>query len=497
MSLESGILRIKRVAFPVTAVALFVATADGCAALLHIQDWNDPRWILAGLLAAIADAALVSNLLDWQKKRRLSALLFAAIFMFVSGMASVNFWWRHIRGSEKTTEVFSLQQTVALQALLPLRDRLQEAAAGLSQLAAYSRDMSEREVKNGDTCGIHAKIPGPRQRFRTDDARFFAGLQNDIAAVPARLSAEIETVRTLRPVPEQTLEQDAGRLRHAMTNAYSVTRDPALGRIADTLRKRVADDNLDRLEGKTRFNCADASIRSQAGNVIARLDAVLNARLPEISVPNFTSATDGLRVLGLIFDYSSWGKPGGLSVTDAGIIFIALIIELALYSSSRGFARQVATDRRLRDLPLELNFIPDAALGFVRALMEEPDPHVRDFCAGLARYTARIGLQDRLIVAHGCSDPRAVALAWRAPALAAIDGWLERDRLVLGFLINMIGWWKWPETRGCSRRETFKVNRETLDELHLAEIVSRMRAKDVPFSPQPQDNWPGYQQAAE
>ena len=363
-----------------------------------------------------------------------------------------------------------------------------EAVTGLAQLSSYSSGLADREVKDGNTCGVSPKVEGPRQRFRKRDADFFAGLQRDLSPIPPRIKAEIEAVRALRPVPGETIAADAARLRLALSNAGSVLRDPAIPRIADELRNRINDDGMDRWEGRVKFNCADAAIKSQAGNALSRIEKLPTLNI-QVTAPDFTSASEGLRIVPLLLDFRTWGQKGGISPVDAAVVFFAILIELALFWTARGFARDMRPERMLERLPGRIVLVPDDALDFVRALTEDPDPRVRELCRLLQRYQARIGFSDRLVVSHGCEDKRANDLAWYAPTLVEV-GWLTHDRWVFLPFVNAVGWWKWPETRGCDRRETFRIEGNAFDELHLAEVIARMRDRKQPPPPQPGTNWP-------
>jgi hypothetical protein len=485
--IESIMLKLKRVGFPLAALVLFIATADGAAALMHASPWDAVRWSLAVLFAAVLDTVLIGTVLDWQKTRSFLAFLFMLIFMAASGLASTNLWYRFMRGAEKTVELFELQRDPVLGELIALHDRVNDAVTGLAQLSTNSNSLADREVKEGNTCGIAAKIPGPRQRFRKRDADFFAGLQSDLSLIPPRLKAEIEAIRALRPVPGETVAADAGRLRLALSNAASVLRDPAIPRIADELRKRINEDGVDRWEGRTKFNCADPSIKIQAGNALARIEK-LPALNIQVTVPDFTKPSEGLRIIPLLLDFRSWGQKGGMSAVDATAVFFAMLLELALFWAARGFARDMRPERVLERLPAQLELVPDDALEFVRTLTGEPDSRVRELCRLLQRYQTRIGFSDRLVVSHGCKDKRVDDLAWYVPALVQ-TGWLAHDRWVFLPFVNAVGWWKWPETRGCDRRETFRIERNVFDELHLAEVIARMRERKQPPPPQPDSNW--------
>ncbi len=475
MIAESFMFKLKRLGFPIAAIVLFIATSDGFAALLQAKDWDLKRWGLAVLLAAVLDAVLISSILEWLKTRAFTALLAMAVFMTASAAASTNFWYRLIRGSEKTVEIFDVQRDTALQQMIFVRDRIDEAKSGLSGLSAYSGSMALREVAKGDTCGQFAAIPGPRQRFRQADANFFAGLEHDLSAIPPRISAEIDAVRALHPEPGVTLAAALDRLRLALSSVASVLHDPALPQIADLLHKRIAEDQLDRKDGKTTFNCADPAIRAQAANALARIEK-LPATTIEVSVPDLTSPSESLHVLKLLADWRTWGEKGGLSFTDGAVLAFAVLLEIALLWSARSSARGLRPERVLEELGPAIEFVPDTALGFIRALIDEPDPRVRWFFRVLARYIAHIGFHDRLVVAHGCQDARTIDLAWVLPTLVAI-GWARRDRWLPNILVDAIGWWRWPETRGCERRETFRINRAAFDELHLGEVIARMRTQ--------------------
>jgi hypothetical protein len=397
------------------------------------------------------------------------------LFMLASGVASTNFWFRLIRGSEKTIEIFELQRDATLQQLIFVRDRIDETKSGLAGLSEYSQTMATREVAKGNSCGQFAAIPGPRQRFRNGDANFFAGLEHDLSSIPPRIAAEIDAVRALQPRPGETLLADLDRLRLALNNVASVLHDPALPQIAEALRKRIAEDPLDRKESKTVFNCADPAIRAQAANALARIEKLPTTTI-DVAAPDFTSPSESLHVLKLVASWRTWGEKGGLSVSDGAVLAFAVLLELALLWSARGFARGLRPERVLEELGPAIDLVPDTALGFIRALIDEPDPRVRWFFRLLARYSTTIGFHDRLVVAHGCKDARTVDLTWLVPTLVAI-GWAKRDRWVPGFLVDVIGWWNWPETRGCERRETFRINRAAFDELHLGEVIARMRAQ--------------------
>lgn len=480
---ENAMLKVKRIGFPLSALVLFIATVDGAAAVMHAKAWDPAGWGFALLFAAVLDSVLIGALLEWQKTRGLLALLFMLIFMAASGLASTNLWYRFMRGAEKTAEVFELQRDPILVELIVLHDRLDEATTGLAQLSSYSSALADREVKDGNTCGVSPKVPGPRQRFRQRDADFFAALQRDLSPIPPRIKAEIEAIRALRPVPGETIAADAARLRLALSNAGSVLRDPAISRIADELRKRINEDGVDRSEGRVKFNCADAAIRNQAGNALSRMEK-LPALNIQVTATDFTNASEGLRIVPLLLDFRSWGQKGGASPVDAAVLFFAILIELALFWTARSFARDMPPDRVLERLPRQLKLVPDDALAFVRALIGDPDPRVRDLCRLLQRYQARIGLCDRLVVAHGCADKRVDDLAWYAPTLVEAK-FISHDRWVFLPFVNAVGWWKWPETRGCDRRETYRIERNAFDELHLAEVIARMRDRQQPRPPHP------------
>ena len=313
------------------------------------------------------------------------------------------------------------------------------------------------------------------------DANFFAGLEHDLSAIPPRITAEIDAVRALHPQPGATLPADIDRIRLALGNVTSVLHDPALPQIAEQLRKRIAEDQLGRKEGKTTFNCADQAIRAQATNALARIEK-LPATTIDVSVPDLTSPSESLHVLKLLANWRTWGENGGLSFSDGAVLAFAVLLEIALLWSARGFARGLRPERVLEELAPAIDLVPDTALGFIRALIDEPDPRVRRFFSVLARYTATIGFHDRLVVAHGCKDSWTVDLAWVLPTLVAI-GWAKRDRWLPSILVDAIGWWRWSETRGCERRETFRINRAALDELHLGEVIARMRARGQASDP--------------
>jgi hypothetical protein len=484
--LVTMMLKLKRLGFPIAMLVLFIASTDGFVALLQAQGWDPWRWGLAVLLAVLVDIMLAVSILEWHRSPSLSAGIAMLAFMAFSGGASVNLWYRTIRGAEKTTEIFDVQRDAVLRDLIIVRDRIAEAKSGLSGASAYSKRMADDEKSTGNTCGKSRGDPGPRQRFRDADANFFASLERDLSSIPPRISAEIDTVRALQPQPGKTLAADLGRLRLAVGNAESVLHDPALPRIAEALRNRIAEDTVDRREGKIVYNCADPAIRSEAGNVLARIQKLPTAT-SQVVVHDLTSPSETLSVFGL-FNPKNWGEKGGLSVADILIIAFSVFCEFAAFWSGRGFARGLKPERSLEHLPAAIDFDPDTALRFIRALTDQPDPRVQWFCRVLTRYQASIGLHNRLFVAYGCTDQRMIDLAWAAPILVAI-GWLKRDRWLPGLLVTGIARWKWPETRGCERRETFRIEQTVFDELHVAEVVARMREQYRTVEPGANISW--------
>lgn len=467
-------LKIKKIGFPLTALFLFVATADGIGALLNAHFLDVWSWALALSLAAVVDAVLISALLDWLKTRRLVALSFMLLFMGVSGAASINFWYRQIRGSEKTVELFNLERDNVLQGLVTLRDRLAEAGNGLANLAEHSKKMAKREVEGGDTCERQTqKKPGPRQRFRDSDAMFFEGLNKDLEPIPPRLDTEIAVVRGLAPNAGPTLIEADRRIKQAATTASSIVNDPALGHIVSELRRRVAEDQNNRVDGRTTFNCADSTVRTLAGTAIARIEKLPKMR--PIVIVDWSKPGGGLGILPLLVNFTTWGTPGGLSGVDAIVVLLAVLVELALVWTARGVARAVPPERVLPHLQCSTSEFSDGALAFVRELSRAPDPEIRELAEIIERYRIRFLLVgDVIVVSVGSNDARAQKLEWLAPILVAV-GWARRTRMLPNSMFRAIAWWRWKETRGCQRRDVFRLDIAAMDELRLAEVLSRMR----------------------
>jgi hypothetical protein len=468
-------LTFKRIAFLVTALVLFAATADGFFALFNTHFPNPWAWglALALALAAIVDGVLIGALLKWMKTRGFAALVALLVLMGISCAASTNFWYRQIRGFEKTIELFNLQRDRAMEGLIAMRDRLEDAHNGLEALAAHSRKMANREGSRGDSCErLRAKAAGPRQRFRTADAVLFEGLQQDLAPLPSRLRAEIETVRALRPQTGQTLVRAERQLQLAAANASSIVGDPVLTRIASQLRQRIDEEQESKVDGKVAYNCADSTIRTLAGTAVARLENLPN--LPRIAVYDWSNPGAGLGLIPMVLNVQTWGTPGGLSGMDAVVVLLAVFVELALCWTARGFAHAMPQERVPGHLPRPMEVPTDEVLTFVRALSKDPDPDVRELANLMHRYRMRILFCEFLIVSQGCRDAHVQKLAWCAPIFVAI-GLARRVRMLPSFVFNVLGWLKWQETHGCERREAYRLDLAAMDELQLAEVISRVR----------------------
>lgn len=473
MTIDDVMLRIKRLGFPVTAAVLFIATADGLAALLNAGILDLWTWSLAIALAAVVDAVLISALFEWLRTREFVALCVLLIFMAASGAASVNFWYRHIRGSVKTVETFDVQRDAVSRNLVTLLDRLNQAKTGLDDLNVYSADKAKEEALNGGTCGQKtARIEGPRARFRAADAAFFAGLSQGISSIPGRLQSEIDTVRSLIPEPGSALTEAGRRLELAVANASSIRNDPGLTQLAAELRQRIDDDAVERVDRGTQFFCPDARITAMARTVVGRIEGL--PEMAPVTIVDWTTAGGGLHILPLLLDWKTWGKPGGLSGVDAAVIFLAVLVEFALLWTARGYARAQPPERILPALARSTADVPADALKFVDALAQPADRNVRRLIALIEKYRASLGLGDLVIVSHGTHDEDAEALAWSISIFRSV-GWARRARLVPNALLNVYGWWHWKETRSCKRREAFWLDLDALDELRLAEVSSRMR----------------------
>jgi hypothetical protein len=478
MNVENIMSGMKRFAFPVAASTLFIGTFDGFLALLQAKGFDPLTWILAFMIAALIDFLLVSAVIDWKKAGSIGALLTLIVLVPVSGALSTNLYYRLARGDAKTTETFNVQRAPVVDELVELQDRTAAVVNGLASLRQLSDQLADREVKEGNTCGLFAKTTGPRQRFRRQDQTFFHGLENALAAIPPRITTQIDAVRALKALPGASLEDDLSKLRLAVSNAGSIVRDPALDQVRQALRKRIEDDAKDRFEGQVKFNCADNAIVTQAETVLARLNNLPKFAM-KIEVPDYTKASEGLRIFSLLANWRDWGKPGGLTGIDFGVMLIMLVVEFGLIASAGSYVRNLRSERPLDFFPDNFDMRPEKVMALIRAITEEPDARVRQFCHLLQRYKARIGFHDRIFVAYGTNDPAAMFLEWVMPTLVAA-GLAKRDRWVLQTAVSAVGAIRWPETRGCYRRETFRVAPQVLDEIHLAELVYRMQAKPTP-----------------
>lgn len=500
--------RFARALFILCWALLFFFTAAGIASFLKLEELSGDDWwfglLKSGTLAFVVVAGLTHALADWHKKKSAGAFICMLIFFLISASASMNYWYRSMRGDIKTVEVFNLQLDAVVSELARAYDRAESVVKALAALSGESTQKKELEKEHGYTCERQTKkdVEGPRFRFRRDDAALFEGIHISVKSLPASLKDRIAEVQAVKPTAGQ-LGQALTDLRAASNTGTSVTRDSAWEQAKEKLKKRAADDGQPQKDGKKVFFCADPSIRVQAESAVKRIEELQQIKMPTIEVPDFSKIADSLKIFGLIYDWNSWGKPGGLSISDGIAFAIAIIVEITMARSAGAFVNRLAGDSVLDRLPSALDHDPALTLAVVRALGDDPDPKVLEVMSLIERNERKLFGFRRLVVLYGSEDPDQKRLAWNAPIMKEMD-LIEQDSFIFSSLrvrVSLSYFLSYLFSGKYYRRiELFRIKDESFDKIRMREFIARVRdlSPNGPSSEPPrQDNTVPWLQAAE
>ena len=496
--------KINRFVFLLCAIALFVFTANGFAAFLKVEKLSGLEWwygwLKAGTPALIVVAALTLSLAKWHQKKSAITLLFIVLFFSISFAASMNYWFRSMRGEVKTVEIFDVQRDGAVKQMSSAHDHIDNVVTALFALATESRQKADTENSDGNTCERQtAKIKGPRYRFRRDDAARFEGIYASVKHIPSTLKDKIAAAQAIKPLPGEKLAHNVSELRSAVNATESAQLDPALEQAKKELTARVADDGKPRKDGNVTFSCPDESIRTQAEAAVKRIEGFSKLKMPSVEIPDFSEVADSLKVFSLAYDTKSWGKPGGLSISDGIALLIAIAIELGMASTASAFSLRLAGENVIDRLPDALDRDPTLTLAVVRALGDDPDAKVREVMTLIERHEKRLFGFRRLVVLYGSEDAEVSRLAWNASIMERM-GLIEADSFIFASLRVRASLPYWFQRKHHNRMEIFRIKDDAFDEIRLREFVARVRATlSDTQSPEPprQDNEPQWQQAAE
>ncbi|TQF40097.1 hypothetical protein UNPF46_11580 [Bradyrhizobium sp. UNPF46] len=489
--------------FVLCAVALFVFTANGIASYLKLdtltgQDW----WIGFGKAAGpalIVVGVLTLALARWHEKKSFSTFCVLLFCFLVSFAASMNYWFRAMRGETKTIEVYDTQRSEVVRQLSIARDQMGLVVTDLEKLATESSNKRDLEKTKGNTCERQTKPkPGERYLFRKADAERFEGINASIKHIPTRLQDEITSVQNVKPTPGKGFATNLNTLRSALNTLQSAQSDLALEQARKDLAGRVAEDDKPRSEGKVVFYCPDLFIRGLAQGAAKRIEGFQTLRAPAIEVPDFSQAADSMQVFAMVLDRPNWFKPGGLSVSDVIALIMALTIEIGMASTASAFSRRLVSESAIDRLPEILDRDPDFAMAVVRTLAGDPDQKVREVMDLIESHEKRLFGYRRLVVLYGSKDEGARKLAWNASAMQKM-GLIEPDSFLFASL-RLRASMPYLFKRGVyDRLEVFRIKDDAFDELRLREFVVRVNAEvaRVNEPPQQDNEPPRWQQAAE
>ena len=455
--------------------------------------------LLAMVMAVTIELLFTQALLLWRSQRGLMHLLALVVMAGISMVCDAPYLFRLFQGLNLTTQQFTAARDDAVRDVVVARERLAAAAESAKSLADYSTTKAQREDAAGDTCEKSTPGKGVRHQFRMDDAATFQQASETVAARSQRLNMAVSDLQALPPATGDALREHMTQLRAGLALAFGIVHDPALSGLADQLDARAqADDTVRHGRGGESFRCPDPALRDHARTVVAQLRS-----LPELKqqpvVTDFTDANVTLvalptRLLRTVV--SGVGGPGSMSMDDLVALVVSTMLEALVFFASWMQPVDRAIGQRLAAAQRAMRGVEAGDLRAFLALLSDPDPALCRLWAMLNRYRISLGRVNVVAVAHGTEDAQLLQLGRAMSVLSAI-GWAHRYGGVLLLpTIWLLRWWCYPEMRRAVSCEYFTVRVPALDELNLAELLSRLR-DDAAFAPRPSPRVVALHSAAE
>ena len=454
--------------------ALMFASYDGLQAYFVPVLGSMVGGLLAATLVFGVDGGLAASLRDWRLTGSWGMFLLTIIFLVISWSITLPFWYRVLRGEAVLVTAFEDQRNDAVRDVVKARDTLSSVVGQAHALSAKSSDLAKAELGKGFTCENVGNGEGPRRRFRNADAARFAEVERSVTEIRDRLNGAVTALERLPSIAHTDPATVLRLTNDAVAVARAATQDQALRSISQSLRERSRTDGDMRSEpgSKETFRCPDPQIAEGAIRMVDSIDG-LPAMNTRVVVPDIRDARTAFVELPSRIIRTVKGEKNGLDPQDHTALAFGALAELLVLASAL-FTYRRRPGRWLRQVEAAEEFSCSGALKFFAALAKRPDPDIEFIVKAIERYRLRFGRINLIVISHGCNDPMMTRLEWSMPILTALS-MARRDRWLPERFLDLVAYFRWPETRGCYRREAYHFHLGTLDELQLAEVIAKMR----------------------
>jgi RuvA, C-terminal domain len=474
--------RLLAVAHLGCVAALMFASFDG------LQAYFVPTLgLVVGALLAIGlvvgvDGGLAASLREWRLTGSLGMFVLMLVFLVISWSITLPFWFRVLRGEAVVVTAFEQQRNDIVRDIMTARGTLSSVVDQAHALNTHSAQLATDEYNKGFTCENIGHGEGPRRRFRNTDASRFADVERSVTAVRDRLNTAAASLERLPSIVRTDPATVLRLTNDAVAGAYAAMHDPVLHSISLSLRERSRVDGDVRTEpgSNEKFRCPDRQIAGGSVLMADSLDA-LPAFNTRVVVPDVRDARTAFVELPGRILRTLRGEKNGLEPEDNSALAFGALAELLVLASAL-FTYRRRPGRWLRQVAAAEEFSGSDALKFFAALAKAPDPEIESIVRAFERYRLRFGRINLIVVSHGCTDPLVRRLAWALPILSALH-MARRDRWLPERFLDLLAYFRWPETRGSFRREAYHFNLGMLDELQLAELIKKMN--EAPLHPAP------------
>jgi hypothetical protein len=455
-------------------VALMFASYDGLQAYFVPVLGTLVGGLLAAALVFGVDGGLAASLRDWRLTGSWGMLLLTIIFLVISWSITLPFWYRVLRGEAVLVTAFEDQRNDAVRDVVKARDTLSSVVSQAHALSARSSDLAKAEFGKGFTCENIGNGEGPRRRFRGADAARFTEVERSVIEIRDRLNGAVTSLERLPSIAHTDPAAVLRLTNDAVAVAHAATQDQALRSISQSLHERSRTDGDVRSEpgSKETFRCPDAQIAEGATRMADSIDG-LPAMNTRVAVPDVRDARTAFVELPSRIIRTVKGEKNGLDPQDNIALAFGALAELLVLASAL-FTYRRRPGRWLRQVEATEEFSGSGALKFFAALAKRPDPEIAFIVKAIERYRLRFGRINLIVISHGCNDPLVARLEWSMPILTALN-MARRDRWLPERFLDLVAYFRWPETRGCYRREAYHFQMGTLDELQLAEVIAKMK----------------------